>query len=105
MVPTSPDRTLPQAFLPYSISGFGDRTIAMKTRVPPVSLVNNIRQVLWSLDRDVVLVQPNVAGATGFSLDKMMQGLVYGKQEFAAMAFGALLHLDLRSLCSDFSAS
>jgi putative ABC transport system permease protein len=95
MVPTSPDRTLPQAFLPYSISGFGDRTIAMRTRVPPVSLVNNIRQVLWSLDRDVVLVQPNVAGATGFSLDKMMQGLVYGKQEFAAMAFGACAALGL----------
>jgi putative ABC transport system permease protein len=40
------------------------------------------------LDHDVVLVQPNVAGAVGFSLDQMMQGLVYGKQEFAAMSFG-----------------
>jgi hypothetical protein len=47
------------------------------------------RQIMWSLDHDVVLVQPHVAGATGFSLDEMMQGLVYGKQEFAAMEFGS----------------
>src|SRR5258707_4108223 len=85
----APDVPLPYAFLPYSISGFGDRAIAMQTRVPPASLVNNVRQIMWSLDHDVVLVQPSVAGATGFSLDEMMQGLVYGKQEFAAMAFGS----------------
>jgi putative ABC transport system permease protein len=95
MVPTSPDKALPEAFLPYSISGFGDRSIAMRTQVPPASLVNHVRQVLWSLDRDVVLVRPNVAGATGFSLDKMMQGLVYGKQEFAALAFGACAAIGL----------
>jgi len=89
MIPKAPDMTLPEAFLPYSISGFGDRAIAMQTRVPPASLVNSVRQIMWSLDHDVVLVQPNVAGATGFSLDEMMQGLVYGKQEFAAMAFGS----------------
>ena len=88
MVPRAPDKSQPEAFLPYAISGFGDRAIAMLTRVPPASLVNDVRQILWSLDHDVVLVQPNVAGAAGFSLDQTMQGLVYGKQEFAAMSFG-----------------
>jgi len=87
--PQSADQTEPEAFVPYSVSGFGNRAIAMKTTVPPVTLVNNVRHILWSLDGDVVLVQPNVAGGTGFSLDQMMQGLVYGKQEFAAMSFGA----------------
>ena len=89
MVPRAPDMAKPQAFLPYSISGFGDRSIAMQTRVPPILLVNPVRQVLWSLDHDVTLVEPHVAEAAGFSLDQMMQGLVYGKQEFAAMTFGA----------------
>lgn len=93
MVPRAPDQTPPEALLPYSISGFDDRAIAMQTRVPPASLVNTVRQILWALDRDVVLVQPHVAGATGFSLEQMMQGLVYGKQEFAAMAFGACASL------------
>jgi len=72
----------------------GNRAIAMQTRVPPVSLVNNVRHILWALDRDVVLVQPNVEAATGFSLDQMMQGLVYGKQEFAALSFGACAALE-----------
>ena len=89
MVPRASNMAKPQAFLPYSISGFGDRSIAMQTRVPPILLVNPVRQVLWSLDHDVILVEPHVAGAVGFSLDQMMQGLVYGKQEFAAMSFGA----------------
>lgn len=89
MVPRAPDQTQPEGFLPYSISGFGDRAIAMQTRVPPASLLNHIRQTSWSLDHDVVLVQPNVMGAASFSLDDMMRGLVYGKQEFAAMALGA----------------
>jgi putative ABC transport system permease protein len=91
LVPTG--MALPSAYLPYSISGFSDRSIAMQTRVPPASLVNTVRQVLWSIDKDVVLVQPNVNGATGFSLDEMMQGLVYGKTEFAAIAFGTCAFL------------
>jgi putative ABC transport system permease protein len=89
IVPQTADKATPEAFIPYSVSGFGNRAIAMQTRVPPVSLVNNVRHILWELDRDVVLVQPNVGGGTGFSLDQMMQGLVYGKQEFAAMSFGS----------------
>ncbi len=87
--PQSADQTEPEAFVPYSISGFGNRAIAMRTTVPPVTLVNNVRHILWAMDKDVVLVQPNVGGGTGFSLEQMMQGLVYGKQEFAAMSFGA----------------
>jgi putative ABC transport system permease protein len=83
------DQATPEAFVAYSISGFGNRAIAMQTVVPPVSLVNNVRHILWSMDHDVVLMQPNVGGGTGFSLDQMMQGLVYGKQEFAAMSLGA----------------
>lgn len=79
----------PQGFVPYSVSGFGDRGIAMLTRVPPASLVNNVRQILWSVDHDVVLVAHNVGGATGFSLGAVMQGLVYNKPEFAAITFTA----------------
>lgn len=89
----APDKTLPQAFLPYSVSGYGNRAIAMQTRVAPVLLVNHVRQRIWSLDHDVVLVEPNVAGGSGFSLDQMMQGLVLGKQEFAAISFGACASL------------
>jgi putative ABC transport system permease protein len=40
-----------------------------------------------------VLVEPHAGSGVGFSLDQLMQGLVYGKQEFAAMAFGACAFL------------
>src|SRR5882724_8288791 len=60
----------------------------MQTRVPPATLVDNVRQSVASMDHDVVLVAPNVAGATGYSLDDVMQTLVYGKPRFAAIAFG-----------------
>jgi putative ABC transport system permease protein len=87
-VPRAPEMTIPEMFLPYSISGFDDRRIAMQTRVPPATLVNNVRQILWSLDHDVVL-GTNFPGGTGFSLDDAMQGLVYGRPKFAAITFSA----------------
>ena len=79
----------PEGFLPYSFSGFGDRAIAMHTHTPPVSLVNNVRQIIWSLDHDVVLVAPDLGGATGFSLADVLGGLVYGKPKFSAIAFAS----------------
>lgn len=50
--------------------------------------MNSVRQIVWSLDPNVVLVEPQIFQAVGFSLGDMMQGLVYGKQELAALAFG-----------------
>jgi putative ABC transport system permease protein len=93
MVLRTPQNTLPQGFVPYSISGFGDRGIAMQTRVPPTSLVKNVRQTLWSLDHDLVLAAPDVGGATGFSLGTVMDTLVYRRPRFSAIAFGACASL------------
>jgi predicted permease len=93
MVLRAPEMAMPQGFVPYSFSGFGNRAIAMQTQVPPASLVKNVRQILWSLDHDLVLVAPDVGGATGFSLDSVMLGLVYSKPKFSAIAFGACASL------------
>ena len=92
-IPRPADKAVPSAFIPYSISGFGNRAIAMRTHIPPVFLANHVRQLIWSLDHEVVLVEPHAGSGVGFSLDQLMQGLVYGKQEFAAMAFGACAFL------------
>ena len=92
-IPRPADKAVPSAFIPYSISGFGNRAIALRAPIPPVFLANQVRQLIWSLDHDVVLVEPHAGSGAGFSLDQLMQGLVYGKQEFAAMAFGACAFL------------
>ena len=84
-----PDRAMPQGFLPYSISGFGDRGIAMKTSVRPASLANDVRRILWNYDHDIVLAAPDMAINSGFSLDDLMEALVYGRPKFAAIAFSA----------------
>jgi putative ABC transport system permease protein len=92
-IPRPADNAMPSAYVPYSISGFGNRAIAMQTRIPPALLVNHVRQLVWAIDHDVVLVEPHAGSGVGFSLDQLMQGLVYGKQEFAAMAFGGCAFL------------
>jgi putative ABC transport system permease protein len=84
-----PDQTLPQGFIPYSISGFGNRGIAMLTRVPPLSLVKSVREMLWSVDHDLALVAPDIAGENGFSMDKVMLAFVYSRPKFSAITFGA----------------
>jgi putative ABC transport system permease protein len=84
-----PELATPQGFVPYSFSGFGDRAIAMQTRVPPAALVNTVRRILWSTDHDLVLVAPDLGGSTGFSLDEVLGGIVYDRPKFAAIAFTA----------------
>lgn len=85
----SPENAMPQGFLPYSISGYGDRGIAMKTSVRPALLVNDVRRALWNYDHDIVLAAPALAMNSGFSLDDLMETLVYGKPKFMAIAFSA----------------
>lgn len=86
-----PGNTTPKGFVPYSFSGFGDRSIAMLTRIPPNSLVNNVRQILWSIDPDVVLAGEGPAGA--FSLSDFLNGVLYDGPRFAAIAFAACASL------------
>ena len=89
VIPEAPDKTKPKAFFPYSISGISGDGFAMQTRVPPASLVDSVRRTVSSLDHDVVLIAPEVGGATSYSLDQVMEGTVYGKPRFAAIAFGS----------------
>ena len=61
----------------------------MKTSVRPASLANDVRRILWNYDHDIVLAAPDMAINSGFSLDDLMEALVYGRPKFAAIAFSA----------------
>jgi putative ABC transport system permease protein len=87
-----PGMAMPKGFVPYSFSGFGDRSIAMLTRVPPNSIANNVRQVLWSMDHDVVLVGSEMSGGT-FAFSDFLDAFLYDKPKFAAIAFTACASL------------
>jgi len=89
-----PGMATPKGFVPFSFSGFGDRSIAMLTRVPPNSLVNNVRQILWSMDHDVVLVGSDISGGS-FALSDSLNAFLYAQPKFAAIAFTACASLGL----------
>ena len=88
-VPEAPEKTQPKVFLPYPLSGIAGDAFAMQTGVSPASLVDTVRREIQSVDNHVVLIAPTVAGATGYSLGEVMEGTVYGKPRFTAIAFGS----------------
>ena len=89
----SPKSARPESFAPASVSGFGVRTVAVQTQIPPAALTQSIRKILWSIDHDAVLVAPQMAGAESFSLADIVDKLVYGKPRFTAIAFSACASL------------
>ena len=88
-LPEAPEKTQPKLFMPYSVTGFAGDAFAMQTAVPPASLVDSVRREITSIDNNVVLIAPTVGGATGYSLNDVMEATVYGRPRFAAIAFGS----------------
>jgi predicted permease len=80
--------TLPQAFIPYTFSGIGDRTILARTTVNPSLLVNNIRQILAEAGPNTLMVNPR-------SLDDYLQEKVYSRPKFRLISFGACAAIGL----------
>jgi putative ABC transport system permease protein len=78
----------PQAFFPYTFSGFHDRTILIRTVVNPALLVNNIRLILASVDPNVLLLRPD-------TIDDYLQKFEYMKPKFRLISFGACAAIGL----------
>jgi hypothetical protein len=45
----------PQAYLPYTFSGFGPRSLVVRTVTNPALLANNLQQVVANVDANTVL--------------------------------------------------
>jgi len=71
----------PQAYIPYTFSGFGDRSLLVRAVTNPSLLVNPVRQVLADVDPNIVLVHPQ-------TLDELLQKYVYMKPKFRLISFG-----------------
>lgn len=79
---------MPEAFLPYTISGFGDRGILVRTAVDPNSLLNSVRREIWSVDRNVALAD------TG-SLESYLEKFSYAQPRFGVASLGAFAGIGL----------
>jgi putative ABC transport system permease protein len=79
---------MPEAFFPYTLSGFGDRGILVRTAVDPESLLNNVRKEIWAVDRNVALAD------TG-SLESYLEKFSYAQPRFGVASLGVFAAIGL----------
>ena len=81
--------TLPQAFMPYTITGVGTgRAIMLRTAVAPLSLLPEVRKQIWQVDS-------NVAISESGTLESYLYRYGYAQPEFSLMALGAFAAVGL----------
>jgi putative ABC transport system permease protein len=83
------EETLPQAFMPYSVTGAAtSRAIMVKTAVAPLSLLPEVRRQIWETDS-------NVAISESGTLEGYLNRYGYAQPEFSLMALGAFAGIGL----------
>ncbi len=80
--------TMPEAFVPYSFSGFGDRGIAVRTAMKPMTIQNSVRRILWDMDPSVVLGE-------SLTLEDFMNDRVYAKPKLTFIALSVCAAIGL----------
>jgi len=82
------DPPMPQAFLPYTITGVRDRVILVRTSINPLSMIKGISQEIWAVDHNIALAQ------TG-SLESFLYRFSYARPEFGLKTLGAFAGIGL----------
>src|SRR3984957_217137 len=70
----------PQAYVPYTFSVFGPRSLVVRTVTNPALLANNLRQIVANVDANTVLLRPE-------TLEDQLNKLVYMKPKFRLISF------------------
>jgi len=79
---------MPEAILPYTISGLDDRDILARTAVPPGPLLASVRREVWAVDSSVAVTE------TG-SLKTLLEETSYAEPQFGLIATGAFAGIGL----------
>ncbi|HET9742766.1 MAG TPA: ABC transporter permease [Terriglobales bacterium] len=82
------DAPMPEAFLPYTITGSFERGILVRTAVAPLSLLTSVRHEIWSVDSGVALT------LTG-TLEDYLSRFSYSQPRFGLILFGVFAALGL----------
>jgi putative ABC transport system permease protein len=75
------DPIMPEAFVPYTITGAFNRGILVRTTGSPLALLNTVRGAVWAVDRNVALT------LTG-SLSESLQQYSYAQPRFGLTVLG-----------------
>ena len=82
------EQPAPEAFLPHSITGFGDRGILATTSVDPKSLLAAVQREVWAVDQ-------NVAVTHSGSIQDFLSELAYTKPQFGLIVISAFAGIGL----------
>lgn len=69
----------PEAFLPHSITGFGDRNILATTSVDPKALLASVQREIWSVDSSAAITHSG-------SIQDFLAEFAYAKPQFGVIA-------------------
>jgi predicted permease len=82
------DAPMPEAFVPYTVTGAFERGILVRTSVEPLPLLNAVRREIWSVDRGVALT------LTG-SLKGYLKDFSYAEPRFALLLLSVFAGIGL----------
>jgi putative ABC transport system permease protein len=71
----------PQVYLPYTVTPFGDRSLILRTSIPPANVVNSVRLAVAQIDHNVALVSPR-------ALEDNLAENVYAAPRFSMLSLG-----------------
>lgn len=78
----------PEAFLPYSITGIGERFIVARTSVAPKSLLASVQREIWA-------VNSNAAITSNGSIQSLLAEEVYTRPQFGLITIGIFAGIGL----------
>ncbi len=78
----------PEAFLPYTITGFGQRVILARTAVDPKSLLAAVQSEIWAVDS-------NAAVTRSGSIKNLLAEQAYVRPQFGLIAIGVFAGIGL----------
>lgn len=78
----------PEAFVPYSITGFGERDILATTSVDPKSLLPSVQRAIWSVDSNAAITQSG-------SIQDFLTEFAYTQPQFSLITISAFAGIGL----------
>jgi putative ABC transport system permease protein len=80
--------TMPQAYIPYTVTAYADRAILVRTAMDPLSLLKSVRTEIWAVDR-------NVAFSEAGTLTAFLEQYSYAQPKFGLVSLGAFAGIGL----------
>jgi putative ABC transport system permease protein len=79
---------MPEVFLPYSVSGFGERNILATTAVDPKALLPSVQRAIWSVDSNAAITHSG-------SIQDFLADFAYTQPQFGVIATSAFAGIGL----------